>query len=121
MVGTLTAYLTLPLLLAADGRSQVPPVIVVTPWSTYAVALAANGLYIVAMISWRAAARGSGSTTFLKSSAVTMKGPPGATFWRRSPSDSLPFAGICSRTPAAFALRVTSIGPQLACADMAGS
>lgn len=48
VVGTLTAYLTLPLLLAADGRSQVPPVIVVTPWSTYAVAL--GGLVLVLIV-----------------------------------------------------------------------
>ncbi len=49
LVGTLTAYLTLPLLLAADGRPQVPPVVVVTPWTTYAVALGALGAVLVAV------------------------------------------------------------------------
>lgn len=47
VVGTLTAYLTLPLLLAADGRAQVPPVIVVTPWERYAVALGALTVALV--------------------------------------------------------------------------
>ncbi len=47
VVGTLTAYLTLPLLLAADGRAQVPPVLVATPWSTYAVALGGLALALI--------------------------------------------------------------------------
>ncbi|MFC5127160.1 hypothetical protein ACFPRL_28690 [Pseudoclavibacter helvolus] len=48
-------------------------------------------------------------------------GPPGATFWRRSPSDSPSGAGICTRRPEGSSSNVTPMGPQLDCADMTGS
>ena len=64
--------------------------------------LAAQSAYSSATCLWRRAARGSGRTTVVKSLAVIALGPPGATFWRRSPADSPSAAGICSSSPSAL-------------------
>lgn len=46
VVGLVVSRLTLPLILAADGRRQVPPVLVQTPWVSYAAALIALSLLL---------------------------------------------------------------------------